>query len=193
MTNIFEQPWLLLIVSGVVLLAVIAVRGLAPGRCKWWFWLLPIIIAGGAFAVDFLVRTDNEKLRSVIYRAVNAIEKENIRAMEPLIAKDYSDSLHRSKQSLLHHFEPFFEEPVIQENVLRIISLDIRPPAAEAVFTVRVVFDPRGPVYEYLKMMIFKLRADLREDGDEWQFTRIEVIEPADWKSMQSSFREAID
>ena len=80
-------------------------------------------------------------------------------------------------------------EPIIEKNVHRIVSMDVRPPNATVVFTVRVVFDPRGPIYEYRKMMFFKLQAELRKEGEEWLFTRFEVLEidlqPADWQHIQ--------
>jgi hypothetical protein len=193
MTNIAEQPWLLLIVSGVVLLAVIAFRGIFPERHRWWLWLFPVIIAAAAFAIDYFIQTDAEQVEEVIYKAVKAVEKGNLEAMEPLISDDYQDSLGTSKQGLLRRCKAWFQEPIIEKNVCRIVSLDVNAPQASAVFTVRVVFDPRGPVYEYTKMMFFKIHADFQKQGDIWQFTRIEFLEPADWKSMQTSFREEID
>ena len=38
MTNIFEQPWLLLIVAGVVFLVVAFFRDLLPPKKAWLFW-----------------------------------------------------------------------------------------------------------------------------------------------------------
>jgi len=74
MTNIFEQPWLLLIASVVILLAVAVIRGLSPQRHRWWFWLLPVVIATAAFAIDFFVQTDTEKIKEAIAKAVKAVE-----------------------------------------------------------------------------------------------------------------------
>jgi len=193
MTSIVEQPWLLLIVSGIVLLAVIVFRGMFPERHKWWLWLFPVIIAAAAFAIDYFVRTDAEQIKEVIYKAVKAAEKETPEAIEPLISEDYQDSLGTSKQGFLRRCRAWFEEPIIEKIVCRIVSLDVNTPQASAVFTVRVVFDPRGPVYEYTKRMFFKIRADFHKQGDIWQFTRIEFLEPADWRNMQTSFREEID
>jgi hypothetical protein len=197
MTNIFEQPWLLLIASVVVLLAAAVFRGLFPQRHRWWFWLLPVIIAVAAFAIDFFVRTDNEKIKGVIARAVRAVEREDAEAIGPLISSDYHDSFHASKQALLDSCKARLSEPIIEKNIYGIVSLDVRPPNATAVFTVRVVFDPQGPIYEYRKIMPFKLEAELRKEGANWLFTRIEVLEidlrPADWQRIQGGAGEILN
>jgi predicted amidohydrolase len=191
MTNIFEQPWLLLIVAGAVFLGVAFFRDLLPPGRGWLFWLLPVVIAILAFAIDYFVRTDKKKIETVLAGACRAVEEEDIRALGPLISKDYHDSLHPSKQALLNHFEERLSEPVIEKIVPAIVSLDINPPDATLVFTARVMFDPKGPVYEYRKMMLFKLQADFTKEGDEWFFSRTEILaidlQPAGWQHTQGN------
>jgi hypothetical protein len=193
MGNIFEQPWLLLIVSAAVLPAVFIVRAVFPQRFKW-LWLLPILLAVLAFALDYFVRTDAEKVRAVLARAARAVEKENPESMAPLFSDDYRDSFHSSREALLSNCKWWLSQPIIKKNILGVISLKVGPPKAEAVFTVRVVFDPKGPVFEYRKLMLFKLRADFRKQGGGWFFTRVEVLEidlhPADWQHIQSGAGE---
>ncbi|MGD1043553.1 MAG: hypothetical protein ABR913_10930 [Sedimentisphaerales bacterium] len=189
MMNIFEQPWLLLIVAGVVFLVVAFFRDVLPARRGWLFWLLPVVIAILAFGIDYLVQTDKEKIEAVLAKACRAVEGEDIRALALLISNDYHDSVHPSKQALLNHVGERLSEPVIEEIVPAIVSLDIKPPDAKVVFTARVMFDPKGPVYEYRKMMLFKLQADLKREGGEWFFSRTEILtidlQPAGWQHMR--------
>ena len=191
MTNIFEQPWLLLIVAGAVFLGVAFFRDLLPPGRGWLFWLLPVVIAILAFAIDYFVRTDKEKIKAVLAGACRAVEEENIRALEPLVSNDYHDSFHSSKQALLDHFTGQLSEPVIEKIVPAIVSLDIKPPGATVVFTARVMFDPKGPVHEYRKMMLFKLQADFTKEGGEWFFSRTEILtidlQPAGWQHTQGN------
>ena len=197
MTNIFEQPWLLLIVAGVVFLGVAFFRDVLPPKRGWLFWLLPIVIAIAAFAIDFLVETDKEKVEAVLAKACRAVEGEDIRALAPLISNDYHDSVHPSKQALLNHFGERLSEPVIEKIVPAIVSPDIKPPGAKVVFTARVMFDPKGPVYEYRKMMLFKLQADFTKERGEWFFSRTEILtidlQPAGWKNTQGNPGEILD
>jgi hypothetical protein len=80
---------------------------------------------------------------------------------------------------------------VIEKIVPAIVSLDIKPPGATVVFTARVMFDPKGPVYEYRKMMLFKLQADFTKEGGEWFFSRTEILtidlQPAGWQHTQGN------
>ena len=189
MTNIFEQPWLLLIVAGVVFLVVAFLRDVLPPGRGWLFWLLPVVIAIAAFGIDYLVQTDKEKIETVLAKACRAVEGQDIRALAPLISNDYHDSVHPSKQALLNHFGERLSEPVIEKIVPAIVSLDIKPLEAKVVFTARVMFDPRGPVYEYRKMMLFKLQADFTKEAGEWFFSKTEILtidlQPAGWKNTQ--------
>jgi predicted amidohydrolase len=108
-----------------------------------------------------------------------------------LIWENYSDSIHPTKQILLDHFRLRLSEPVIEKIVPAIVSLDIKPPNATIVFTARVMFDPKGPVYEYRKMMLVKVQADFTEEKGEWFFSRTEILtidlQPAGWKYMEGN------
>jgi hypothetical protein len=150
-----------------------------------------VIIAASAFAFDYFVQTDVEKIQDTIAGLVKAAEKEDPEAIVPLVSNNYHDSFHQSKQALLENCRERLAEPIIEKNVLSIVSLDLKPPKATVVFTVRVVFDPKGPVYEFRKMMIFKLQAQLGKEGDKWLLTRIEVLaidlQPADWRHIQGA------
>jgi hypothetical protein len=190
MTNIFEQPWLLLIVAGVVFLGLAFFRDLLPARRGWLFWLLPVVIAILAFAIDFFVQTDREKVEKVIARGVKAAEREDVDAAGRLVANDYHDTFNESREVFLARLQMYLPRPVIEKNILKIISLKVDSTKAVAVFTVRVLFDPQGPVYEYRKIMFLKFEAQLVKQGNSWLFNEVELLEvdmlPVDWKNLQS-------
>ena len=92
---------------------------------------------------------------------------------------------------LLENCRQRLSEPIIEKNVLSIVSMEVKPPKATVVFTVRVVFDPKGFVYEFKKMMLFKLQAQLAKEGDKWLLSRIEILaidlQNADWRHIQGA------
>jgi hypothetical protein len=188
MLNIFEQPWLLLIVAGVTFMGVFLFRDVLPRKGKWVFWVMPTIIAFLAIILDYLVQTDREKIELVIIRAVKAVEREDVNSIKPLISEDYKDSFNSSKKELLWQCRIRLSEPIIEKNVPRIVSIRIEGDNADAVFTVRTVFDPKGPIYSSVQMMLFEFQADLRKQGDKWLFTKVELLEidmhPADWRNI---------
>ncbi|GAI46979.1 unnamed protein product, partial [marine sediment metagenome] len=77
MFDFFEQPWTLLITAILVLLVVLMLRRIFPGKKHWGQWLLPLFLAALAFGLDYLVQTDLEKINAVISTAVKAVEQEN--------------------------------------------------------------------------------------------------------------------
>ncbi|MBN2020750.1 MAG: hypothetical protein JW749_11070 [Sedimentisphaerales bacterium] len=194
MMNIYEQPWLLLIVAGVVLLGMTVFK---PKGGKWRLLAVTAVIVLAAFGMDYFVKTDTEKIKAAIHQIAEAAQNEDVEAIGRLIANDYRDSLNDSKQELLTRLNFRLDEPIIEKNVPRIISLEVNSPGAKAVFTIRVVFDPQGPVYDFQKQMIFKLDADLVKQNNAWYFSKIELVEldmnPMDWGHIQTAFSEAFD
>ncbi|MDD5327712.1 MAG: hypothetical protein PHY02_07860 [Phycisphaerae bacterium] len=186
MFNPFEQPWGLLIAAVVVLLILLIFRH----SIKWWLWLLPAIMVIAAFGFDFLVETDREKIDAVINTAVLAVENENPDAIESIIADNYRDSYHMTKDVFMSYCRAMLCEPIIEKNIKRIVSMDIQPSKATAIFTVRILFDKDSYVYQSLKsQMLTKVQLDLqKEPRGQWLINRLELLainlQPVNWRSV---------
>ncbi len=189
MLNIFEQPWTLLSVAALALLTLLAFHGYLFYKRIYWPWLIPFLIAALAFGLDRLVETDREKIQTAVAKIAKAAEQENPDAVEPLIAENYSDSFHKSKKHLINRCKIVLNEPLIEKNIPRIVSINIDSPLASVVFTVRVLADPRGYVYELKKELFVKVEANLEKHQGKWLFTKIEItqidLQPADWRQIQ--------
>jgi len=191
MFNLFDHPWGLLTVAVIILLGLLMFRRIFPGKCRWWQWLLPALLALAALGLDSLVQTDTEKINIVINSAVLAVEEENPHAIEPLISDNYHDSVHSTKSSLFSHCRIRLSEPLIEKNIKRIVSMDISPPTATAIFTVRIIFDKQSFVYQSFKsQMLTKVKAHLRKQPNNgWLINRVELLEidrrPATWQDIK--------
>jgi hypothetical protein len=198
MSVIFEKPWPLLITAATVFLLVLIVRSILPEKRHAWQWLLPALLAAAAFGLDFLVETDLEKIKAVIDTGVKAVEQENPDAIEAIIADNYRDSFHRDKNELMQHCRVRLSEPLIEKNIKRIQSVELSPQNATAVFTVRMLFDKRGYVYQSFKQQLHvKAEVNLQKQTDttavrpgqaHWLITRAEILEldlrPVNWKDV---------
>ena len=199
MPVIFEQPWPLLITAATVFLLVVIVRSIFPKKRHWWQWLVPAVFVAAAFGLDYLIETDLEKINAVVDIAVMAVEEENPDAIEAIIADNYRDSFHKSKDALMHHCRVKLAEPLIEKNIKRIQSIEISlppsvvsavEPTATAVFTVRMLFDKRSYVYQSFKEQLHvKAELDLQKQSDgRWLITRTEILEldlrPVNWKDI---------
>lgn len=193
MFNCFEHPWGLIIIAIITLLILLMFRSIFPEKRRWWQWLLPVFLVVAAFGLDFLVETDSEKIDTVINTCVKAFEDENPDLIEPLIADNYSDSYHSSKSVLMAHCREILSEPLIEKNIKRTVSVEIQPPKATVIFTVRILFDKQSYVYQSFKsQMMTEVQANLQKQLDNrWLISRVELLkidlQPADWQSTKQA------
>jgi len=190
MFNCFEHPWGLITIVIATLFALLIFRSVFPEKCRWWLWLLPAVLVLAAFGLDFLVETDLEKVNAVINRAVLAVENEDPDSIELITADNYSDSYHSTKNALMSHCRTRLSKPLVEKNIKRIVSIDLQPPKATAIFTVRVLFDRQSYVYQSFKQQILtEVQANLQKQPDNrWLINRVELLKldlhPADWQSI---------
>jgi hypothetical protein len=134
-----------------------------------------------------------EKINAVINKGVKAVEEENTYAIEMIIADNYSDSYHSTKSALMSHCRAILSEPLIEKNIKRIVSLNIQPPKATAIFTVRILFDKQSYVYQSFKQQILtEVQADLQKQPDNrWLINRVELLKidlhPAGWQAIEKA------
>ena len=194
MFDIFEHPWGLLTVAVVVFIIMRIIRAITPAPKRWFtvaVYALPAAVAVTAFALDYFVRTDSEQINSVISNLVRAVEKENPNAIEPLISEGYSDSSHGTKENLMRHCRLRLSEPLVDQAIRTIVSIDITPPTATAVFTVRLVFNEQSDIAQnYMKIILVKVKMNLRKEPDsKWRITHIELLElnmqPINWQQIR--------
>jgi hypothetical protein len=191
MFNVCENPWGLLTVAVAVALIIWIFRSVAPDKIRWWLWLLPLAIGCAAFAIDYFVETDPEKIEKTIYALTTAAEQENCDAIAPLIAENYSDSYHRTRRFFINDCKVRLEKPVIEKAIPRIVAIEQTSPEALAIFTVRVLFDKDSDISQLYKQdVFFKIEAHLEKQPDNrWLISRIEMLEidrfPASWQGIR--------
>jgi len=141
MWNIFEQPWTLLGAAVLVLFGVLTFRSVWYEKRKPWQWLLPTSLALLGVGLDLGVTTDLEKINHVIKTGLQAVEAEDCPAIARLIAEDYQDSYHRSKESLLSRCRARLTPPAVQKVRKISVKVEVSPPDAKAMIVVWLTFD----------------------------------------------------
>ncbi|GAH61847.1 unnamed protein product, partial [marine sediment metagenome] len=61
MWNFCEQPWTLIAAAVITLIVLLAMRSQILEKKRLYLWLLPILIAAAALALDYFIKTDLEK------------------------------------------------------------------------------------------------------------------------------------
>jgi len=192
MYDIFEQPWTLLIVAGAALLIVFIFRAVWPEKRRWLQFMIPLLIAALAFAVDFFFETDLEKINHVLKSCINASVNEQPEVIDAFIASDYSDSLRLSKKELMIYLEAILSELAIDRFVKVDQTVELGGSDATVILKGFLFFDENSPVSKGIKpVMAITLELGLKKYlVATWQINRAEVLEidkqPVRWKNVQS-------
>lgn len=191
MFDIFEQPWTLLITAILILLVMLMFRRILPEKKHWGQWLLPAFLSVAAFGFDLLVKTDTEKINALINTGIKAVEEENSDAIAVIIANDYSDTRHRTKEQLLAHAKRQLSQSPVEKVKRTGLLIEISPPTATAVLTVMMRFVEDSHIAQTYKKFVFvKVRLRFKKQPDKsWLINRIEILEidrqPVNWRDIR--------
>ncbi len=89
--NIFEHPWALVAVGAWLILAVWIASRYWPLKFTRKHLLIGPIVIALAFAVDYLVVTDREKIETIMDIVVEATQEERAEDIVQYISGDYCD------------------------------------------------------------------------------------------------------
>ena len=191
MFNFFEQPYTLTGLAVIVLFGLFTFRSVFPEKRSRTQWLIPLSVVALAFALDFIVKTDREKLNTMINTLIKAVEREDPAAIEPLIAADYQDSYHKTKAELMARCRKTLADIYIQKNKKRSCLLQISPPAAKATIFTTTTFEERSWVAQSYKSFLF-FKGEIffaKQPDSSWRVTRINPLEvdkqPITWSQIR--------
>ena len=190
MFNIFQQPWTMLVIAFIALDVIWCANMFKTENFNKWIWLTPLLIALLGFALDFLVKTDREKVNILINSAINAAQEENIPAIDAIIAENYQDSGHKTKPDLMRYCTRMLSGPFIEKNTKMGSTLEITPPAAKATINVMTRFDPNSFVYQNnIRAMMVKVEIFMQKQPDKsWLINQTELLEinkqPTTWRQV---------
>lgn len=191
MFDIFEQPWTLLGCSVLLLFGILTYRSFIPEKRHWWQLLLPVFLGVVAFGLDSLLQTDLEKINAVISKGIKAIEQENYNQIESIIADNYSDSYHNTKEGFMVHCKQRLTPDLVEKHKKRALLVELSPPNASATLFTLIIFDKNSPIAQNYKSLLLtkvKLRMQKQPDGT-WLINRAEILEldrqPVSWSQIR--------
>lgn len=141
MWNICEQPWTLLGAAVLVLFGVLTFRSVWYEKRRSWQWLLPAGVAVLAVGLDFGVTTDREKINQLINTGIKAAEAANCDALARLVADDYQDSHHQSKEVLIRECRARLKPPAVKKIRKVRVQIEVAPPSGKATVAMWMTFD----------------------------------------------------
>jgi hypothetical protein len=190
MFNIFEQPFTLLGLAVLVLFGVMTYRSFCPENRHWRQWLLPLFVAGSAMSADLLVQTDYEKVMSVIKTGMRAIEKNDCDKIAAIIAEDYFDSYHKTKDGLIAHCRKILPQALVNKCKKTACLVELSLPKATVTLFAILTFDKNSTVSQnYKSFIMIKVRLNLqKQPSNTWLIDQIDLLEidkqPFNWNSV---------
>jgi len=192
MFNFFEQPWTLIGAAVLVLFGILTFRSVFPEKRRRWQLALPVLLAVAAFALDYFVKTDLEKVNIVIRKGIRAVEQEDCDTIEQIISPDYNDSYHSNKTSLMEHCRAELGQPVVEKCTKTGLSIEITPPNATVNLTVIIRFEKNSRIAKdyYSQIMWITTQVYLKKQPDKsWLIDRMELLEinkqPVNWQQVK--------
>lgn len=140
---------------------------------------MPFVIVGLAFGLDFIVKTDYEKINTALYRALEGFEAQQISPIEEVIADDYADPVNASRDLILAYCQGLFHFAVVRK--ISVIHKEIIIEGHRAIFTAEAVvhFAEESDIAKMGKsLMLVKGRLFLKKTHDrKWLIYSSELLE----------------
>ena len=187
MFDFFEQPYTLIGAAILVLFGVLTFRSVVPEKRRFWQLLLPVFVVVAAFGLDMLVKTDLEKINSVINTALKAVQEEDCNAIDTIIAENYNDSFHNTKRHLMTRCRLKLTPSLIVKNKKTASLVKLSPPNATVTLFMLTTFDKNSSIsQDYKSFLLTKMELSLQKQHDKtWLISRAEIREldrqPANW------------
>ena len=179
-------PILAAVLSGFLILGIIQLKDKTFN-----IWLLPLILIIAAFCIDWLFKTDAEKINLVIRKSQQAVQQEDSALLSSILSEQYQDSFHSSKQALLRHFNSYFEQPLCDSVTKTYMQTNRQGSTAVVELAVFIAFNPKSfPVKDYeVSNATVSLRLRLRKEKDnQWRIYETEITsvnsQPFSWSAV---------
>jgi len=178
MFDFFNQPWTLIGLAVLVLFGILTFRSVVPEKKRWWQLLIPICIVGAAFGIDYLVKTDMEEIADILNLGVQAVEEENVDAIETIIDVNYQDSFHNNKGHLLSHCRQALSQHIVENNNITNSLITISGDKATATIFITTKLDADSSVVKNYGISSVFIEVDInfiKQSDNTWLINRIEV------------------
>lgn len=192
MLNIFEQPWTMIGVAFLSLIVIFVYRAVYPQKQRSWQLLIPVLIALLGLSLDYFVKTDYEKIDSLLNTAISSVADQTTDVYQQIISDNYTDSSRRTKTELLAYRQALLSQNVITS--CKKTGVLINPPSnnlATAMINATITLNRSlSPELDGLNVLLVEAKAYLQKEPDKiWRIQKTEILElnnqPVSWKDMR--------
>jgi len=190
MLNIFENPWLLALIAILLVPVISFFRQPWPDKHGRRLLLMPAVLLVSAIGLDFLVKTDREKIDSIINQCITAAVKNNIALIEDVVSEDYSDDVHKSQKAVLSSCRSIFATYGIKKISIRSKQIRLTTPNAAANLHFVVHLEPRTTYTAASTIVFVDMKVGFTKKTDrKWCVNRADILsinnQPMNWNSIR--------
>jgi hypothetical protein len=167
MWNVFEYPFVGIGLAIFSMIGLWIFGAFWPEKKRKWHFAIPFVIIGLAFAIAYLVQTDKEKIQNAVNKGIKAFQTQNIEPIKEIIADDYYDGAHSSKEFIIAYCQALFQTATVEK--ITIYSRQIEIEKNKATFTTEalVKFTKNSQMAQMGKpLLLVKARFNFKKTPD---------------------------
>ncbi len=179
MWNIFEYPFVGFGIAIISMIGLWIFGAFRPEKKRKWHFAVPFVIIGLAFAVAYLVQTDKEKIQAAINKGIKAFRAQDIQPIKEIIADDYRDTAHSSKEFIIAYCQALFETATVDRITLYSRQTKIENDKATFTAEALVKFSESSQIAQMGKpLLLVKARFNFKKTPDKrWLINGSEILE----------------
>lgn len=163
----------MVIAAGLFLIHRI-IRAFKPGSCGNVYLLIPAFVFILGLGIDYFVKTDLEKINTIISQVQKTVAMDDISPIKELLCSDYSDSYHPTPQAAVNHLNSTLDYAPIETAKIIEKHLDINGNTAKIKVKALLIFKPQAP----FGMTSILFAAQLEKQPDKsWKIYTSELLE----------------
>ena len=178
MDSIFQSPWLLIWASVGIWLAAAIVHITSPIRKRRWHMIAALVIFAAAFGIDYSVKTDREKIDSLIDRGIEATVAADIEGIESIIGDGYVDRVHRSKAEFIGKCRRSLKRAVAESIRPMYYNVSVEGTSAVVDMSAMVHLAEHNTPVSGVQIVPVKLRIECKRYAEnEWKVSSADLVE----------------
>jgi hypothetical protein len=188
MWNVFENSWLLLTLAGLALVAASIYRQAKPEH-GYWPLLIPVVLAGIGFGLDYAVTTDYEAIQQMISECKNVAVANGVSVIGGHISPNYRDSAGRNKAQIEDAMKLILNAASVEKVRVMSHNITINGRSAKSEFEAAVHLGQTNTYTSGVSFMYVGLEFGFEKIGDKWFIQRAEVRsvnnQPMNWSHVR--------
>ena len=182
----YESPLILIIVAVAVFCIITILRNFFPDKRRWWQFLIPVAVLVAAFAIDYFVETDREKVEARILEARAAVLALQPQVVIGMLDIDYIGQHGYDRQAVARKSQQHFSRPFAKKIRINHNEITVDGDKAVSDLNTTVHFEESTQAGQYIPLAVIQAKIGFVRRNDEWfvESVHIEKVnnkEPPRW------------